>query len=87
MPGTYNGGSTLIGPGVPWPVEPTYDPPHPPSLLTQKELLAALGISKTAMKSKKRGDLLKALRATGMLLETGQPNPDHPTVIAIIADK
>lgn len=87
MPGTYNGGGTVIGPGRPWPVEPTFEPASPPVTVTQAEVLTALGISKTIMKTRKRGDILKNLVAEGVLLDTGQPNPKHPTVIAIIDGK
>lgn len=87
MPGTYNGGGTLIGPGIPWPVESTYDPPSAIGSLTQAEVLKALGISKGMMKTKKRGDILKRLVAEGVLLNTGQPNPEHPKVIALMSNR
>lgn len=87
MPGTYNGGGTVIGPGRPWPVEPAFEPATPPVIVPQAEVLTALGISKTIMKTRKRGDILMNLVAEGLLLDTGQPNPDHPKVVAILNEK
>ena len=85
MPKTYNGGGTLIGAGIPWHVEPPYDPPATAAPLTQAEVLKGLGISKAVMKSRKRGVILKGLVADGVLLDNGQPNPDHPQVMALLA--
>lgn len=99
MAGTYNGGGTLIGYGRPWAVEPTYDQPKPPSkpkrkgksapvpvpLLSQKELLSALGIPK--QRTKEHGATLKRLVAEGVLLDTGRPNPNNPRVIEIIKSR
>jgi hypothetical protein len=94
MAGTYNGGGTLIGYGRPWAVEPTYDHPKPkpkrkgkPSpvqvpLLSQKELLSALGIPK--QRTKEHGATLKRLVVEGVLLDTGRPNPNNPRVIEIM---
>lgn len=90
MPGTLNGGGTIIGPGRRWsdhrdfPVGET--PPDDlmsTTTLTQADLLAALGISRQAMRSKRRGDVLEELVAEGLLLSTGQPNLAHPKVAAI----
>lgn len=39
------------------------------------------------MKTRKRGRILKQLVAEGLLLETGQPNPEHPRVQAMIMSK
>ena len=84
MPGTYNGGGTVVGPGIPWPVEPPYEPPPPVGTISQEELLRALGITKKRMQLKERGSILKGLVAEGLLLDTGQPSPDHPKVVEII---
>jgi len=43
-------------------------------------LLAALGVSKTILKSKHRGIYLKRFVREGVLLPTGLPNPKHPKV-------
>lgn len=90
MPGTLNGGGTIIGPGRRWsdhrdfPIgETASDDLTATITLTQAELIAALGISRRAMRSKHRGDVLKELVAEGLLLSTGQPNLAHPKVAAI----
>lgn len=96
MPGTMNGGGTIIGPGRRWsdhqdfPVsEPPVDHVAPAPMISQRELLAALGISRKFMNSKsaKRGEVLKQLTADGVLLNTGQPNPKHPRVMEIARRK
>lgn len=87
MGGTYNGGGTLIGPGIPWPVEPVFDPPAVPTSLSQADLLKALGYSKADLKPKKRGPILKQLVVDGLLLANGRPNPDHPKVCEIIRER
>jgi hypothetical protein len=83
-----NGGGTIIGPGRRWSDHhdfPVGEQPNAESTtsLAQAELFAALGISKGMMRSKQRGDILKTLVAEGVLLSTGQPNPEHPKVVAI----
>lgn len=90
MPGTMNGGGTIIGLGRRWSDHRDFPVGEQPTAgveltttLTQAELLAALGISKRTMRSKQRGDILKTLVAEGVLLSTGQPNPQHPKVAAI----
>lgn len=86
MPGTYNGGSTVISPWKPFPRDPT-EPTQPPEpkkpicTLTQQQLLDALGVSR---KCKDRGSILKELCREGVLLVTGLPNPKHPKVVALL---
>ncbi len=96
MPGTMNGGGTIIGPGRRWsdhqdfPVsEPPIEHVVPASVITQRELLTALGISRKLMRSKsgKGGEVLKQLVADGLLLDTGQPNHAHPRVREIASRK
>lgn len=55
--------------------------------ITQAEILSALGFPRSKRKPKNWGDILKGLVADGVLLDTGQPNVDHPKIIAIINDK
>ena len=55
------------------------------SKLTQKQLVAALGLSPKRAKPSGRGEILKRLVSEGILLPTGQPNPEHPKVRAIEA--
>lgn len=83
----------MIGPGIPWGIEPVLDrpdlpnPPGSPASLSQSQLLRKLGFSKRTMRSKKRGQILKQLVADGLLLETGLPNFDHPKVAALVESK
>jgi hypothetical protein len=84
--GSYYGASTIVGPGRSWYVEPYT--PHPrlpgkerkPPDISQKELLKRLRIPKEFLTNKHRGSILKALVRGQILLETGRPNPNHPTV-------
>ena len=87
MGGTYNGGGTLIGPGIPWPVEPAFEPSSKLPALSQSELLRALGYSKADLKPKKKGVILKTLVNDGILLANGTPNIDHPKVRAMVDEK
>ena len=94
MPGTMHGGGTVIGPGRRWSDHQDFPVGEQPVVvaeeavpLTQGELLASLGISQRIMKSKQRGDILKRLLADGLILTTGQPDPSHPKVAALMADR
>lgn len=55
-----------------------------PSPIDSRTLLAALGVSKRALKSKNRGIYLRRFVREGILLPTGLPNLDHPKVKEVI---
>jgi hypothetical protein len=57
----------------------------PKSSLTQKEVLAGLGLLPLPPKPHARGPILKNLVAEGVLLPNGQPNPHNEKVRAIAA--
>lgn len=57
----------------------------PKSSLTQKEVLAGLGLLPLPPKPHARGPILKNLVAEGVLLPNGLPNPHNEKVRAIAA--
>ena len=102
MPRTYNGGSTVIGPGRKWsdhadfPVDEQLRWRRPAKLqkslargtrkVTQAELLQALGISRRAMRSRGRGLILKRLVVEVLLAADGNPNPNHQIVKNLVRE-
>ena len=51
---------------------------------SQEDLLTSLGVTKTGMRSRRRGVILKQLFRDGMLLKDGKPNLNHAKVVEII---
>lgn len=93
--GSYSGGGTIIGGGRRWSDWSDFPNSEPPSLedtpgsssrieLDQRELLNRLGMSRKSLAGKQKGLVLKQLLGEGVLLPSGQPNPDHPKVQAIL---